>query len=48
MLYLVSFEVMLPSACSLIVDGLTFKARQESKHAHKNQETNENTTEKHK
>jgi hypothetical protein len=47
---------MLPSACSFIVDGLTFrqtdrtdnKERQESKHAHKNQETNENTIEKHK
>jgi hypothetical protein len=59
----ISFELMLPSVCSFIVDGLTFscrcsadsstnptdnKERQESKHAHKNQETNENTTKKHK
>jgi hypothetical protein len=36
---------ILASCCTKRADN---KERQESKHAHKNQETNENTTEKHK
>jgi hypothetical protein len=44
--YTINVEVKLPSACSFVLctKPTDNKERQESKYAHKNQETNENTT----